>query len=253
MHANIDNLKNKSKDELINEIIYLKEIVHSYDKTDSRNIDLGITKVDLQNVFYNIMKHMPVMFYIKDKKHRFIIANDAVAKHVGAKSTQRIIGKTDYDLYPRKMADEFMTEEKNVMSSGEPLIDKRDMILSPDNGNRKWIMSTKIPLRSQEGSIIGIIGISHDVSAVKKLDDDKTAVIEALKKAIGEIRTLSGLLPICASCKKIRDDDGYWHKLELYLHDKTHAELTHGLCPDCAHHTVEEFRNSEKNKRHKKK
>ena len=55
-----------------------------------------------------------------------------------------------------------------------------------------------------------------------------------LQNALSEIRTLSGLLPICASCKKIRDDKGYWNQLELYIRDHSEAEFSHSICPTCA-------------------
>jgi AmiR/NasT family two-component response regulator len=54
-----------------------------------------------------------------------------------------------------------------------------------------------------------------------------------LEKALSHIKTLTGLLPICASCKKIRDDSGYWHQVEAYVQDHSDAEFSHGLCPDC--------------------
>jgi len=57
--------------------------------------------------------------------------------------------------------------------------------------------------------------------------------VAQLEKAFSEIKTLSGLLPICASCHKIRDDKGYWNQLEKYLHEHSNAMFTHGLCPDC--------------------
>jgi hypothetical protein len=56
---------------------------------------------------------------------------------------------------------------------------------------------------------------------------------EELQKALTKIKTLSGLLPICASCKKIRDDQGYWTQLEYYISEHSEAEFTHGCCPEC--------------------
>jgi hypothetical protein len=58
-----------------------------------------------------------------------------------------------------------------------------------------------------------------------------------LEETLANVRTLSGLLPICASCKKIRDDRGYWNQIEEYVGDHTHAQFSHGLCPDCARAT----------------
>ena len=64
-----------------------------------------------------------------------------------------------------------------------------------------------------------------------------------LQKALSEIRTLSGLLPICASCKKIRDDKGYWNQLELYIRDHSEAEFSHSICPSCADKLYGDFIN----------
>lgn len=59
------------------------------------------------------------------------------------------------------------------------------------------------------------------------------ATVADLEQALAEIRTLSGLVPICASCKKIRDDEGYWNEVEIYIRRHTQADFTHGICPEC--------------------
>ena len=56
---------------------------------------------------------------------------------------------------------------------------------------------------------------------------------QELQKALAQVKTLSGLLPICANCKKIRDDEGYWQQVEVYLHQHANAEFSHSICPDC--------------------
>jgi hypothetical protein len=63
---------------------------------------------------------------------------------------------------------------------------------------------------------------------------DLKAREEALSRALSQVKTLSGLLPICASCKKIRNDAGYWQQIEACVSAHSQAEFTHGLCPDCA-------------------
>ena len=63
---------------------------------------------------------------------------------------------------------------------------------------------------------------------------EREALVAGLKDALAKVRKLSGLLPICASCKKIRDDKGYWRQVEVYIKDHTDAEFTHGYCPECA-------------------
>jgi hypothetical protein len=68
----------------------------------------------------------------------------------------------------------------------------------------------------------------------EKAEAEKEKLIVELKKALNEVKTLGGLLPICASCKKIRDDQGYWNQLEDYIQKHSEAEFSHSVCPDCA-------------------
>ena len=69
---------------------------------------------------------------------------------------------------------------------------------------------------------------------IKQTDKEKSEAIKELHKALEEVKTLSGFLPICASCKKIRDDKGYWNQIEAYISEHSEAEFSHGICPECA-------------------
>ena len=69
---------------------------------------------------------------------------------------------------------------------------------------------------------------------LSSLSAEQTTLIVKLQDALAKIKTLRGMLPICASCKKVRDDKGYWSQIEVYVRDHSEAEFTHGLCPDCA-------------------
>ena len=68
----------------------------------------------------------------------------------------------------------------------------------------------------------------------KKAEDEKAKLIKKLEQALSEIKSLKGMVPICSNCKKIRDDKGYWNKLEVYIQKHSEAEFSHGLCPDCS-------------------
>jgi PAS domain S-box-containing protein len=78
-----------------------------------------------------------------------------------------------------------------------------------------------------------LIGVGIDISNRVKAEQDKAVLIEQLQASLSKIKKLSGLLPICSSCKKIRDDKGYWNQIESYIHEHSEAEFSHGLCPDC--------------------
>jgi len=66
-----------------------------------------------------------------------------------------------------------------------------------------------------------------------KLEAERERLITELQEALGKVKTLSGLIPICAWCKKIRDDKGYWQAVEQYIQEHSRAEFSHGICPEC--------------------
>ena len=76
---------------------------------------------------------------------------------------------------------------------------------------------------------------------ILRAERERDQLITELKKAISEIKRLSGLLPICSHCKKIRDDTGYWSQIESYIREHSDAEFSHGICPDCAKIHYPEF------------
>jgi hypothetical protein len=76
---------------------------------------------------------------------------------------------------------------------------------------------------------------------IKQTDKEKSAAIIELYKALDKVKTLSGFLPICASCKKIRDDKGYWNQIEIYISEHSEAEFSHGICPECSKKLYPDF------------
>ncbi len=79
-----------------------------------------------------------------------------------------------------------------------------------------------------------LYSIIYDISERKAYEREREQLITKLERALEEIKTLRGILPICASCKKIRDDKGYWNQIEKYVSHHTEAKFSHGICPDCA-------------------
>jgi PAS domain S-box-containing protein len=75
--------------------------------------------------------------------------------------------------------------------------------------------------------------IFNDITERKKMEEERTELIDELREALEKIKTLRGILPICASCKKIRNDEGYWQQIEVYIRNHSAAEFSHGICPEC--------------------
>ena len=75
--------------------------------------------------------------------------------------------------------------------------------------------------------------LQDEVERRRRLEVEREAVIRSLQEALEEIKVLKGILPICMHCKKIRDDSGYWSQVEVYIHDHSGVDFSHGICPDC--------------------
>lgn len=81
--------------------------------------------------------------------------------------------------------------------------------------------------------VVGILGLGIGYFQLKREASKRRAVISELQASLSEVKTLSGLLPICAHCKRIRDDKGYWDQIESYIQKHSEAEFSHGICQDC--------------------
>jgi PAS domain-containing protein len=93
---------------------------------------------------------------------------------------------------------------------------------------------SEYPVFDQEDRVCFVDGIAHDITKRIQAEKEREKLILKLQEALDNIKTLKGFLPICASCKKIRDDKGYWNQIESYIRDHSEAEFSHGICPECA-------------------
>ena len=91
-----------------------------------------------------------------------------------------------------------------------------------------WLTITA--LKDTDDKIVAIATTERDITERKEREQEKERYLE---EALANLKVLSGLLPICASCKKIRDDQGYWKQIETYIRDHSQATFTHGICPQC--------------------
>ena len=78
-----------------------------------------------------------------------------------------------------------------------------------------------------------IFCISRDISGRKRAEAEREELIGRLRETLAEVKTLRGILPLCTYCKKIRDDQGYWEQVDVYIHEHSEAGISHSICPDC--------------------
>jgi len=102
------------------------------------------------------------------------------------------------------------------------------------DGKVRWISHTCQPVYAADGKYLGRRGSNRNVTLRKVAELEKEQLIVELQAALGKVKLLSGFLPICAACKKIRDDKGYWNQIEQYISEHSEADFSHSICPECA-------------------
>lgn len=142
-----------------------------------------------------------------------------------------VIGRPSDLLLPQGQFDDmpFMLERLKI---GQPVKDFEGIRVRND-GTEMHLAISVSPIKNSVGRIIGASMIARDINEQKRHQEERERLIGELQAALTQVKTLHGLLPICASCKKIRDDQGYWTQVEVYVMDHSNAEFTHGICPDC--------------------
>lgn len=131
-----------------------------------------------------MINHVPDYIYAKDTEGRFLIANEVTVADNGLESLQDLVGKTDFDLHPHEFAQAVAGTERRVLETGEPIfgIEERAIVTK---GRDRWLMTSKVPLRSKSGKIIGIVGISRDITdrkSAERLLEGQARLLEMIAK-----------------------------------------------------------------------
>jgi PAS domain S-box-containing protein len=201
--------------------------------------DAGVRNGDEDSVAYErfllraLIDNLPDLIYFKDTKGRYVLNNRAHLLSIGAARQEDVLGKTTFDFNPPELAKQYFEDEMQIVLTGKALLDREELALHRDTGEKRWHLTSKIPLKDHQGKVTGIAGISRDITERKNLEKQRDQYVLELKAALERVKTLSGLLPICASCKNIRDDQGYWQQVEGYIMQHSQAKFTHSLCPEC--------------------
>ncbi len=123
-----------------------------------------------RNVLRTMIDLIPAFIYAKDAKSRFTAANKLVANRMGVEPAD-VIGKTDFDFFPREMAEKFFNDEQALIQSGEPLIDCEEIAFDKITGMNRVILTSKMPLRDANGKLTGIVGTGFDITERKSAEE----------------------------------------------------------------------------------
>ena len=171
---------------------------------------------------------------ISADKNGIIISCNKASQNLFGYEKQEILGQPLTVLMPESFIESHKRAMAHHVKTGESRIIGQTMELAGlTKGGLEFPLELSISTWTVGGEIY-YTGIIRDISKRKQIEEERNQLIKGLQDSLAKIKTLSGMLPICASCKKIRDDKGYWNQIETYLREHSEAEFSHGICPECA-------------------
>ncbi len=135
-----------------------------------------------RNLLRTLMDNLPDHVFIKDTESRFLTANAATLRSLGARSLEEVVGKTDFDFLPGPLAEKYRADEKVVVETGAPLVNREELFVD-STGAHKWLLTTKVPLRDPRGTVVALVGISHDITQRKETEEAWQKAKEAAEAA----------------------------------------------------------------------
>jgi len=166
-----------------------------------------------------------------DPQGRIIYANDQFCR-LSKYSREELIGQDHRILNSGYHSKGFFRDLWTTIGGGR--VWKGEIRNRAKDGSFYWVDATIVPLLGPDGKPIQYVAIRTEITARKRAEEDRESLIQELTKALNEVKTLSGLLPICAGCKKVRDDSGYWNQIEAYITQHSSATFSHSYCPECS-------------------
>ncbi|MCP4749448.1 MAG: PAS domain S-box protein [Proteobacteria bacterium] len=181
---------------------------------------------DKQQTLSAIMNASPDTIALHDTEGTFLDCNETLARRHNRPKAE-IIGSNLFEMVSPEVAKARRRQFEKIVETGKPQRNEYEL-------DGVWLDVSGFPIFNEEGKTTRIACIIRDVTEYKQAAAERERLIAELKSTLDEVKKLSGLLPICASCKKVRDDKGYWNRIESYIEKHSEAQFSHGVCPECA-------------------
>ena len=161
---------------------------------------------------------------------RILMANPALVHMLGYSSFEDLRQRSLDDAgfkseYPRSDFKERIENEGQVLGLESAWLRQ--------DGTTLFVRESAKAIKNETGKTLYYEGTVEDITERKKAEKERVNLIFELQDALAKVKTLTGLIPICSSCKKIRDDTGYWNHLENFIREHSEADFSHSICPEC--------------------
>jgi PAS domain S-box-containing protein len=202
--------------------------------------------IESEKLFRLIVENVTDVIWIVDMEMKFTYFSPSVTQMRGYSVQEAMAQPIGESMTPATFESviKMIAEELELHNKGERDFKRSKKIeaeLTCKDGSTVWTEIESNFIYNSKDQPTGILGITRNITERKEFEKERNRaeikrnqLILKLQQALAEVKTLSGLVPICSYCKKIRDDKGYWNQIESYIRDRSDAEFSHGICPECA-------------------
>ncbi|HIJ56214.1 MAG TPA: PAS domain S-box protein [Deltaproteobacteria bacterium] len=197
--------------------------------TEQTGLDLKHA-VDVLSIVYDAIDSTVGGVIVTDVQGNITYVNPSFLRMFGYADKAEVLGINAALLFPG--------EEIRHFADVQAMIDASDGYTEEFTVQTKdrtvcFVEVSSSVVRNSDGKVEGRMASFVNITRRKQLEQEQKALIQKLQDALEKIKTLRGLIPICAACKNIRDDRGFWHRVEEYITRHAEVKFSHGICPDC--------------------
>lgn len=155
--------------------------------------------------------------------------NEAFCRFMGS-SREKLLGQTGLELVNPEEAAVWVAKDDEVLATGKESVSEEAATFAD---GRSVVVVTRKTLYVDDKGERFIVAVVRDITERKRAAEEREKLVEELRTALAEVRTLQEYLPICSYCRKVRDDKNYWTQIENYVTEHTGSMFSHGICPEC--------------------
>ena len=203
------------------------ELVHMVLRDRSGIEEDSVRNEALARQWMNTFNSISDFVSVHDKDFKFMQVNRSLSNFLDI-SPETLHGKYCYEIMHGTNEPWHNCPHRQLLHSGETVTE----VIEDSNIGVPLLVQCS-PYFNEEGEFLGSVHVARDISKQRADEEEKERLISELHQALEQVKKLSGFLPICSGCKKIRDDQGYWTQIESYISEHSEAEFSHSLCPSC--------------------
>ncbi|MBU4262512.1 MAG: cache domain-containing protein [Proteobacteria bacterium] len=236
------SLRKKAEQELLEYQNHLEELIEkrtadlqqANDRLSEEIVErqqAGEVILQQRDMLSTVVESLPYPFYVINTADcKIVLANSSAATDGFSPDTTCHSLSHGSEKKCAERSDHFCPME-SVIRTRKPTIKEHGHVNG--EGKTTYVEVHGYPIFDKAGEVTQMIEYIIDITDRKMAEEEQKRLIAQLQAALEDIKTLQGIVPICAFCKQIRDDSGYWNQLEKYVSEHSHAEFSHAICPKC--------------------